>query len=218
MRRAVREEQKLVRRQQILDTAWQLFQENDYDQVNIIDVAKGAGLAKGTVYLYFGTKEELFLALLSDQFEDWFDEIDDSLQTDNDLAAAPALAEMLAETLAERPLLMRLFALLHPILEKNIKPEVALPFKQMLLDRISQTGALLETRLPFLEPGQGAQLQMQIYAIILGLQQMSEPAPVVCTLIEEHPALAAMTIDFAPTFRATITSLIYGLASQADLL
>ena len=63
MRRAIREDQKLVRRQQILDTAWGLFQENDYEHVNIIDVAKGAGLAKGTVYLYFKTKEELFLSL-----------------------------------------------------------------------------------------------------------------------------------------------------------
>ena len=215
MRRAVREDQKLVRRQQILDTAWELFQENEYEQVNIIDVANGAGLAKGTVYLYFKTKEELFLAILSDQFENWFNEIDDNLRTYEQLTAAPALADMLTETLVKRPLLTRLFALLHPILERNIKPEAALPFKQMLLDRVSQTGALLETRLPFLQPGQGAQLQLQIYAVILGLQQMSEPAPVVCTLIEEHPALAAMTIDFAPTFRATITSLIYGLESQA---
>lgn len=215
MRRAVREEQKLVRRQQILDTAWQLFQENEYERVNIIDVARGAGLAKGTVYLYFKTKEELFLAILSEQFEDWFNEIDNNLQAGDQPLTAPVLAGMLTETLVKRPLLTRLFALLHPILERNIKPEAALPFKQMLLNRVSQTGALLETRLSYLQPGQGAQLQMQIYAIILGLQQMADPAPIVCTLIEEHPALAAMTVDFAPTFNATITSLIYGLESQA---
>jgi len=217
MRRAIREDQKLVRRQQILDTAWGLFQEKDYEQVTIIAVAKGTGLAKGTVYLYFKTKEELFLAILSEQFEDWFDEIDSTLQMGNDPLTAPELASLLTGTLEKRPLLTRLFALLHPILERNIKPEAALQFKQMLLNRVSQTGALLETRLPFLQAGQGAQLQMQIYAIILGLQQMADPAPVVCGLIEEHPELDTMTVDFSQTFSATITALVYGLAYQQGL-
>lgn len=217
MRRAIREDQKLVRRQQILDTAWSLFQEKDYEHVTIIDVAKGAGLAKGTVYLYFKTKEELFLAILSEQFENWFEEIDGALQIGDDPLTAPALANMLTETLDKRPLLTRLFALLHPILERNIKPAAALQFKRMLLGRVSQTGALLETRLPFLQKGQGVQLQMQIYAIILGLQQMADPAPVVCGLIEEHPEITTMTVDFSQTFNATITSLIYGMAYQHGL-
>jgi AcrR family transcriptional regulator len=216
MRRAIREEQKLARRQEILETAWVLFQEQDYEQVNMIDVAQGAGLAKGTVYLYFKTKEELFLAMLSEQFEQWFNEIDGRLQTDVQLSTAPALADMLTDSLVKRPLLTRLFTLLHPILERNINPEAALPFKLMLLTRLTHTGSLLESRLPFLQPGQGAQLQMQIYAIILGLQQMANPAPVVCSLVAQHPDLAAMTIDFAPTFKATITTLIYGLEKQRE--
>ena len=123
----------------------------------------------------------------------------------------------MTENLEKRPLLTRLFALLHPILERNIKPEAALQFKQMLLNRIKQTGALLETRLPFLQPGQGAQLQMQIYAIILGLQQMADPAPVICSLMEEYPELEAITINFSQAFNATITSLIYGLENQYSL-
>ena len=215
MRRAIREDQKLARRQHILDTAWALFQEKEYEQVNIIDVAKGAGLAKGTVYLYFKTKEELFLAILSEQFEGWFDEINGRLQADTYPSTTPEIADLLTKTLTERPSLTRLFALLYPVLERNIKPEAALQFKQMLLARITQTGALLESRMPFLQPGQGAQLQLQIYAIILGLQQMADPAPVICALIEKHPELEAMIVAFAPTFNATITALIDGLESQA---
>lgn len=216
MRRAVREDQKLARRQHILDTAWALFQEQDYEQVNMIDVAKGAGLAKGTLYLYFKTKEELFLAILSEQFEAWFDDIDTFLQSDVTPLNAAEFSEQLTETLVKRPFLIRLFALLHPILERNVKPDAALQFKVMLINRVSQTGTHLETRLPFLKPGQGPQLQLQIYAIILGLQQMADPAPVVCSLVDDHPTLQSLIIDFPSTFTATVTTLIIGLERQAQ--
>ncbi len=116
MRRAIREDQKLVRRQQILETAWSLFQKKDYEHVTIIDVANGAGLAKGTVYLYFKTKEELFLAILFEQFEIWFDEINGRLQANPQPSTAPEIAALLTDTLEKRPLLTRLFAILHPIL------------------------------------------------------------------------------------------------------
>src|SRR5262245_54156542 len=81
MRRAVKEDQKEERRQEILDKAWQLFQQHDYQAVNIIDVARGVGLAKGTIYLYFKTKEALFLAIQEQQFQHWFDDIEAQLAT-----------------------------------------------------------------------------------------------------------------------------------------
>ncbi len=216
MRRAIREEQKLARRQHILETAWDLFQEQDYEQVNMIDVARGAGLAKGTLYLYFKTKEELFLAILHVQFEAWFDEIDTQLRAEQMPLSAAQFAEQITDTLTKRPLLARLFGLLHPILERNIQAQAALEFKQMLLAHVMHTGSLIESRLTFLQSGQGLQLQLQIFAIILGLQQLADPAPVVCSLVEEHPALAAMNIEFAPTLNATITTLVEGLEKQVN--
>ena len=62
-RRARNTEDKQQRRQAILDVAWALFQETSYAAVTMNGVAERAGLAKGTMYLYFKTKEELFLTL-----------------------------------------------------------------------------------------------------------------------------------------------------------
>ena len=97
MRRAIRDEQKAARREHILSVAWQLFQENAYDDVTMRGVAQGAGLAKGTVYLYVETKEELFLAVQKQQFALWFDGVDAQLAAMD----APATIETVADAITD---------------------------------------------------------------------------------------------------------------------
>ncbi len=53
-----------VRPQQILDAAHEIFGERGLAAARLDDIAKRAGVAKGTIYLYFATKEELFKAVV----------------------------------------------------------------------------------------------------------------------------------------------------------
>jgi AcrR family transcriptional regulator len=54
---------KLERRMQILETTLQLWGHTDYAKLTMSQVAAALNLAKGTLYLYFPSKEELFLAI-----------------------------------------------------------------------------------------------------------------------------------------------------------
>ncbi|MEZ4381870.1 MAG: helix-turn-helix domain-containing protein [Nannocystaceae bacterium] len=56
------EDPKGLRRRRILEAATQLFATRGYRRTSISEIAKEAGIAKGTVYLYFATKVELLLA------------------------------------------------------------------------------------------------------------------------------------------------------------
>lgn len=58
---------KEQRHQQILDAAFEEFAERGYESTRLDDVARRAGIAKGTIYLYFKNKELLFRAVLRDQ-------------------------------------------------------------------------------------------------------------------------------------------------------
>lgn len=49
-----------VRKQEILDTAMELFYQNGYDKTSISDIAEKIGIAQGLCYRYFKSKEELF--------------------------------------------------------------------------------------------------------------------------------------------------------------
>ncbi|MFD5396721.1 TetR/AcrR family transcriptional regulator [Streptomyces sp. NPDC127097] len=58
-----------VRRRQILDAVAALLLEDGYEALTISKVAARAGVAKGTVYLYFAAKQELLTALQAEMWE-----------------------------------------------------------------------------------------------------------------------------------------------------
>lgn len=210
--RARKDEEKLQRRQDILDVAWQLFQETSYQAITMSEVAQRSGLAKGTVYLYFKTKEELFLGVQEQQFEAWFNEIDERLDElsdpDNRLEQ---VARVLCKSLEKRANLTRLLTILHSILEQNIDFDSALRLKRMLLVRISGTGARLEQHLPFLQPGEGGKVLLRIYALIIGLHEQADPSPVARQAMEHDPALRVMLLDFKQEFAETVLILLKGM-------
>jgi AcrR family transcriptional regulator len=56
-----------VRRDQILDAATHVFGEKGFEGASVSDIAKAACMGKGTIYLYFKNKEEIFSAILSER-------------------------------------------------------------------------------------------------------------------------------------------------------
>jgi AcrR family transcriptional regulator len=196
-RRAISDNQKEERRQIILNKAWELLQDRRYETINIVDVAHSLELAKGTLYLYFPTKEALFLAVLEQQFEQWFNEIDAKLQNHQPKLTVELLARMITASLEAKPRLSRLFAIAHVILEQNIDFAIAKSYKEMLHGRVRRTGELLEQHLSFLHAGQGAQFLLRAYSVVIGVENLARPAEVVQTVLESDSDLALFLVDFS---------------------
>lgn len=57
-----RERERLNRRKEILQAAWRVFSSKDYVSATVDDIAEAAELSKGTIYLYFKNKADLFLS------------------------------------------------------------------------------------------------------------------------------------------------------------
>ncbi|MBW2269680.1 MAG: TetR/AcrR family transcriptional regulator [Deltaproteobacteria bacterium] len=78
-----REEKKAESRRRILESARDVFFRDGFMQANLDEVAEKAGVAKGTLYRYFESKAELYVAVLAHNgaiFEQKFREtLDDSL-------------------------------------------------------------------------------------------------------------------------------------------
>jgi TetR/AcrR family fatty acid metabolism transcriptional regulator len=53
--------------QQIVDAAIRVFARNGYYNSRVSDIAREAGIASGTIYLYFRTKEEILVTLFRDK-------------------------------------------------------------------------------------------------------------------------------------------------------
>ena len=65
----VREEKKRQTRKAILEAAITLFGTRGYEETSIEQLAKAAGIGKGTIYSYFHTKSEIFLAFCEEELD-----------------------------------------------------------------------------------------------------------------------------------------------------
>jgi AcrR family transcriptional regulator len=84
------------RHQEILEAAFEAFAAKGYAATRLEDVAKRAGVAKGTIYLYFKNKEVLFRAVFRSLIQPVFEELETSLQK------FPGSAEGLARKVLSR--------------------------------------------------------------------------------------------------------------------
>lgn len=75
-----RERRKQARPGELLDAALEMFVDRGYAATRVEDVAARAGVSKGTLFLYFHSKEELFKAVvrenLAGRFDEWNQEFD----------------------------------------------------------------------------------------------------------------------------------------------
>lgn len=62
-----REEYLHERREHILDAAMQIFENKGFAATNVAEIASLAGIAKGTIYLYFESKQQIFAAILNER-------------------------------------------------------------------------------------------------------------------------------------------------------
>lgn len=63
----ISEQDKVVRRQRLVDAAWRRLATNGYHETTVDDVCDEAGVSKGAFYGYFSTKQDLFLALMDEE-------------------------------------------------------------------------------------------------------------------------------------------------------
>ena len=75
-----RREQKEHRQEEILAAAFEVFAAHGYEAARIDEVARLAGIAKGTIYLYFRDKERLFHAMVRSLVERRFDSVAGNFQ------------------------------------------------------------------------------------------------------------------------------------------
>jgi AcrR family transcriptional regulator len=216
-RRAITDEQKEERRQEILRSAQYLFQKISYNSLSMAQIAKNAGIAKGTIFLYFGTKEELFFALSWQEYQRCFNNINAGVSkylvsTIN--CSIEEFIDILQIAFTENQLLLRLIAINSVVLEQNVNYTAAFKFKMMLAGQIRHTSILIEKVMPFLRQGEGRMILLQLQALAIGIQHLAEPAPIIKKVILDEQ-LSMFRINFDEFFFAAIRAILKGLEARS---
>ncbi len=214
--RARSRQDKDLRRAQLIASATQLFADEDFDAVTIARVAAQAGVAKGTAYLYFATKESLFLELVRAEMSLLLVDLTQKLDPGrpgfpaSQANAVKSVPAVIARSLTERLVLRRLLVLLHSVIEPKIDAATALEFKIFLRDLLQEASLLMAQRIPGLTVDKASILMLQIHALVISLTQLAEPPPVIAQVMAQDASLHGMHIDFESFLTLTLETLVRG--------
>jgi AcrR family transcriptional regulator len=192
-KRARDDDEKEERRQQILDGARRLFDERTFSDISVSAVAREVGVAKGTLYIYFDSKEALFLDLLLSEMSEWFEAVAAVVPRP---ATVEQVARVITEELVKRPQLPRLAGILHSVLEHNIGDELALEFKQEQRRFMAEGAERLSAVVDGLEPPAAEEFFIRLHATVVGVALMANPSETVRAALRSRDGLELLDIEF----------------------
>lgn len=118
-----------ARREEIISACEQLYQTMSFKEITLKDIAGATSFTRTSIYNYFQTKEEIFLALMRKEYERWTEELD-ALAGDYTAMSAESFSSMLAHSLEKRGMLLKLLSMNHFDMEDNSRPECLADFKR----------------------------------------------------------------------------------------
>jgi len=192
-KRARLDEEKANRRMEILNAARSVLDLQSHALPTASAIAKKAGLAKGTLYIYFRTKEEIYLALLAEGLVEWIEAVRNSIKTDK--PKPDAFIREFVGFGANNPRTLFLACLSPVIMERNISEKTAYLFKKKLAEEITDTAILLAKVYPSMTPKMAARFCLHGYLLALGLWQQSNPPPVIGKVLKRK-GLEVLNMDF----------------------
>ena len=196
---------KQARREQILTAAVELLACGRYETLTMSAVASAAGVAKGTPYLYWATKEELFLAALQEEYGSFLRDLAVAVRACS--PEVPLVAERIAAEVVGHSRLAALIGLLHAVLEQNASVAAVIGFKRSLLVGGLEVAAALCERFPWLGIESATRLLLRLHGAMVAYRQMSDPSPILEAALED-PELAVFRIDVERDLRDLVHDLL----------
>jgi AcrR family transcriptional regulator len=206
--RARRPEQKEHRRESILAAARELAGERAVREISLGDIARRVGLSKANVLRYFESREHVFLQLLLREWDTWTTSAEVQLKARRPTTGT--IANTIAYTLAERPLLCDLISEMSSVLERNVSVATVQAFKAESLDLVDNLGDALAERFPKLAHPQARETIAAALVITAGLWPIANPAPRIMAMYSEIPELTRSHVDFEQHLEQLLRTLLTG--------
>ena len=117
------------RREEIINACEKLYQTMSFKEITLKEIGKITSFSRPTIYNYFETKEEIFLALFQREYDRWNEDLTAILNGNGQLMKKE-LADHIANSLAGRQQLLKLLSMNNYDMEANSRQELLNTFKQ----------------------------------------------------------------------------------------
>lgn len=117
-----------ARKEEIINACEKLYQTMSFKEITIKEIGNATSFTRTSIYNYFQTKEEIFLALLKREYELWVAALKQVMEQ-HEFMTKEEFADMLAHSLEERAQLLKIMSMNHYDMETGSRPEHLKSFK-----------------------------------------------------------------------------------------
>lgn len=133
----------LSRKEEIVNACAKLYEKMSFKDITIKEIGEVTSFSRTSIYNYFHTKEEIFLALIQREYEKWIEQLK-KIQSENESLTSNEFASELAHSLEERENLLKLLSMNHYDMEENSRMERLVEFKEVYGKAINEVRKCLE--------------------------------------------------------------------------
>ena len=166
---------KNAHREKIVDACETLYQSRTFSEVTFAEIGKASGFTRTSIYTYFHTKEEIFLALLQREYGKWVADID-SIGSSKGKLTARQLAKQLAASLGKRFQLLKLLSMNLYAIEENSRLENLVEFKKTYKAAVEALENCLKKLKPELTEAEIEAFVYQFLPFMFGLYPYAFPS------------------------------------------
>lgn len=118
-----------IRKEEIINACEGLYKENSFKDITIKSIGEQTTFSRTSIYNYFHTKEEIFLALLKREYDRWIDDLNEMYEQNNEMTRE-MFADKLSHTIEKRKNMLKLVSMNMYEIEDNSRLEELIEFKK----------------------------------------------------------------------------------------
>jgi len=179
-----------ARREAIVNACEQLYRTMSFREITLKEIGTLVPFSRPTIYNYFQTKEEIFLALYEREYDRWNEDLSTVL-AERERMTGSELAERIAASLAKREQLLKLLSMNNYDMEANSRQELLTAFKRAYGRSMELMRALLEKYRPQMSAEEIRGFLYIFYPFLFGVY------PYAAVTEKQRAAMREAGVDFA---------------------
>ena len=152
---------------EIIDACRRLYRTMAFKEITLKEISKETSLSRPSIYNYFQTKEEIFLALLEEEYRLWADDLNQILSHNGYDILSFAVA--ISESIVKRETLLKILCMNLYEIEENSRTERLVEFKKHYGRTIDIIDAALEKFFPDMTTEDRTDFIYEFYPFLYGL-------------------------------------------------
>ena len=161
------------RKEEIINACASLYETMSFKDITIRDIGKKTSFTRTSIYNYFQTKEEIFLALLQKEHEAWIEDLEVILNKQKPLSAIEFASE-LAHTLERRECMLKLMSMNLYDMEGNSRIENLVSFKTVYAGAMRTITCCLEKFFPHMTVNDIQEFIYAFFPFLFGVYPYTE--------------------------------------------